>query len=151
MTLRTRLRASPLGLKLALLSALVTAAVVAVTFLALRASAAPMCAMRSSPSSRRVNAGCSGCRIAICHLLIATSSVVSTSPTLRAALQTGRVETNAGLPARPDLLATIQREVERLFAGLDRDLLIVTDDSGRVLAAVGRGGRAGGAPAKATW
>ena len=148
MTLRTRLRASPLGVKLALLSALVTAAVVAVTFLALRASAGSDVRHAFVAELEESQRGLQQLQDRDLHLLIATSSVVSTSPTLRAALQTGRVETNAGLPARPDLLATIQREVERLFAGLDRDLLIVTDDSGRVLAAVGRGGRAGGAPGK---
>jgi signal transduction histidine kinase/ActR/RegA family two-component response regulator len=147
-TLRTRLGASPLGVKLALLSALVTAAVVAVTFLALRASAGSDVRHAFVAELEESQRGLQLLQDRDLHLLLATSSVVSTSPTLRAALQTGRVETNAGLPARPDLLATIQREVERLFADLDRDLLVVTDDSGRVLAAVGRSGRAGGVPGK---
>jgi signal transduction histidine kinase/CheY-like chemotaxis protein len=68
------------------------------------------------------------------RLLLETSSVVSTSPTLRAALGTWRGEAMQGLPARPELLETIQREVSRVFGELDRDLLIVMDDSGRVLA-----------------
>jgi signal transduction histidine kinase/CheY-like chemotaxis protein len=72
------------------------------------------------------------------RLLLETSALVSTSPTLRAALETWRVETNSGLPMREDLLETIRREVQRLFVGLDRDLMVVTDDRGRVLAAAGR-------------
>jgi signal transduction histidine kinase/ActR/RegA family two-component response regulator len=148
-TLRTRLRASPLGAKLALLSALVTAAVVAVTFLALRASAGSDVRHAFVAELEASQRGLQQLQDRDLHLLLATSSVVSTSPTLRAALQTWRVETRAGLPSRPDLLATIQREVERVFADLDRDLLVVTDDSGRVLAAVGRaGGAAAGAPRK---
>ena len=98
----------------------------------------------SSPSSKRASAALQQLQDRDLHLLLATSSV-STSPTLRAALQTWRFETNAGLPARPDLLATIQRELERVFADLDRDLLVVTNDSGKVLAAVGRAGPASGA------
>lgn len=74
------------------------------------------------------------------HLLLAASSLVSTSPTLRAALQTARTEQNAGLSPRPDLLATVRRETEQVFGDLDRDLLVVTDDAGRVLAAVAREG-----------
>jgi two-component system cell cycle sensor histidine kinase/response regulator CckA len=73
------------------------------------------------------------------RLLLETSALVSTSPTLRAALQTWRVEANSGLPRRDDLLETIRREVQRLFVGLDRDLMVVTDDRGRVLAAAARG------------
>lgn len=78
------------------------------------------------------------------RLLLATSSLVSTSPTLRAALQTGLGEANAGLPSRPELLATIQREVQRIFQDLDRDLIVVTDDHGKVLASAGTGGPADG-------
>ena len=143
-----RLRASPLGVKLALLSALVTAGVVAVTFLALRARASADVRRAFVTELEASQRGLQQLQDRDLRLLLATSSVVSTSPTLRAALQTWRVENNAGLPARPDLLATIQREGERVFADLDRDLLVVTDDSGRVLAAVGR--VAAGVPRKGT-
>jgi signal transduction histidine kinase len=142
-TLGTRLRASPLAVKLALLSALVTAAVVAVAFLALRASAASDVRRAFVAELQASQRGLQQLQDGDLRLLLATSSVVSTSPTLRAALQTRRVETNAGLPSRPDLLATIQREVERVFADLDRDLLVVTDDSGKVLAVVGTTGETG--------
>jgi signal transduction histidine kinase/ActR/RegA family two-component response regulator len=135
------LRARSMGVKLALLSALVTTGVVGVTFLALR--------LRANADVRRVFStelwasqdDLRRQQDRNLKLLLATSSLVSTSPTLRAALQTWRVESNAGLPARADLQATIQREAERIFMDLDRDLLVVTDDEGRVLAAVGSSGR----------
>jgi signal transduction histidine kinase/ActR/RegA family two-component response regulator len=126
-----------LGIKLALLSALVTAAVVAVAFLGLRARASADVRRAFVGELEASQRGVQELQDRDLRLLLATSSVVSTSPTLRAALQTWRLETGAGLPARPDLLATIQRELERIFSDLGRDLLIVTDDSGRVLAAVG--------------
>ena len=135
-----RVRAASLGVKLALFSALVTAVVTGIAFLALR--------MRAEADVSRVFvAELESSQRALrqlqerdLHLLLATSSLVSTSPTLRAALNTWRGEANAGLPMRSDLIATIQVEVVRVFGELDRDLLIVTSDSGVVLAAVGKHG-----------
>jgi signal transduction histidine kinase/CheY-like chemotaxis protein len=132
-----RVRSSPLGVKLALLSAAATAVVVGVAFLVLR--------VRTEAVVRRVFvAELSASQRSLrqlqdqnLRLLLATSSLVSTSPTLRAALQTWRVESNSGLPPRNDLVVTIQHEVERIFADLNRDLLVVTDELGRVLVAVG--------------
>ena len=72
--------------------------------------------------------------------LVWTSSILTESPTLRAAIETYRVESLAGHGARPALLGTIQHEVEGIVAGLGKDLLIVTDDRGRVLAASERQG-----------
>ena len=129
-----------LGIQLALLSALVTAGVVAMAFLGLRARAGADVRRAFVAELEANQRGLQQLQDRDLRLLLATSSVVSTSPTLRAALQTWRLETNAGLPARPDLLATIQREVGRIFGDLGRDLLMVTDDSGHVLAAVGPAG-----------
>jgi signal transduction histidine kinase len=69
-----------------------------------------------------------------------TSSVLTQSPTLRAAIETYRLESGAGRGLHAELLATIQDEVVRIVAGLGKDLLIVTDGHGRVLAASERGG-----------
>jgi len=136
--LLAKLRASPLGLKLAILSAGVTVLVVGFAFLALRqkvdADVRTMFADELSGSQR----GLRQLQGQNLRLLMETSALVSTSPTLRAALQTGRTETNAGLPVRDDLVETIRREISRIFTGLDRDLLVVTDEHGRVLAAAGR-------------
>ena len=133
-----RLRAQPLQLKLMLLAGGMTALVVAGSFLMLRT--------RALGDVRRVFADeLAGSQRALrslqerdLRLLLATSTLVTTSPTLRAALETARSEANAGLPARAALLATIRREAERVFGELDRDLLVVTDDQGRALVSVGR-------------
>ncbi len=66
--------------------------------------------------------------------LLWASALITQSPTLRAAMETYRLESAGGDGARADLLATIQNEVEKIVSGLDRDLLLVTDDRGRVLA-----------------
>jgi signal transduction histidine kinase/ActR/RegA family two-component response regulator len=65
--------------------------------------------------------------------LLATSQLITQSPTLRAAMETYRVESSIG-SARSELLATIEREIVRIAGGLDKDLLVVTDDRGRTLA-----------------
>jgi hypothetical protein len=72
--------------------------------------------------------------------LVWTSSVITENPTLRAAMETYRLESALGPGGRGELLATVQRETERIAAGLGKDLLIVTDDRGRVLAASERHG-----------
>jgi len=69
--------------------------------------------------------------------LVRTSTLMTDSPTLRAAMETYRTETSGGSHARPDLLATIQNEVNKIATGLGRDLLVVTDANGTVLAASG--------------
>jgi signal transduction histidine kinase/ActR/RegA family two-component response regulator len=126
-------------MKLAILSAGMTVLVVSVAFIALRkrvdADVRRVFAEELSASQR----GLGKLQDQNLRLLLETSALVSTSPTLRAALQTWRVEANSGLPRRDDLLETIRREVQRHFVGLDRDLMVVTDDRGRVLAAAGRG------------
>ena len=68
--------------------------------------------------------------------LLLVSSLITQNTTLRAAIDTYRLEEKeaAGGP-RDDLLATIQNEVDKTVAGLRRDLLIVTDERAIVLAA----------------
>ena len=135
-----RLRTSPLAAKLAILSAAMTVIVVSVVFLGLRnrldAEVRRVFTEELSASQR----GLGKLQDQNLKLLLETSELVSTSPTLRAAMQTLRVETNSGLPRRNDLVETIRREVARIFEELDRDLLVVTDERGRVLAAAGRDG-----------
>src|SRR3989454_11988433 len=70
--------------------------------------------------------------------LLRASTLMSDSPTLRAAMETYRSELAPHAHPRADLLATIQREAEKIAGGLGRDLLIVTDRNGRVLAVGGR-------------
>ncbi|HUL50364.1 MAG TPA: ATP-binding protein [Gemmatimonadales bacterium] len=71
--------------------------------------------------------------------LVWTSSILTQNPTLKAAIETYRMESASTPRVRADLLGTIGREVDRIASGVDRDLLIVTDERGRVLAASARG------------
>ncbi|HXI03846.1 MAG TPA: ATP-binding protein, partial [Candidatus Saccharimonadales bacterium] len=72
--------------------------------------------------------------------LLRTSGLVTNNSTLRAAIETYRLETGYEKLPRPDLIATIQHEVSKIATALDNDLLIVTDDEGKVLAASERTG-----------
>ena len=72
--------------------------------------------------------------------LLRTSTLMTDSPTLRAAMETfvsERTDPRSGV--RPDLLATIQTEARKVAAGLGRDLLVLTDANGEVLAVTGTG------------
>jgi signal transduction histidine kinase len=70
--------------------------------------------------------------------LLWVSSQVANNPTLRAAMETFRLEPALSVDYRSELLATLQNELDKIWAGLPSDLLIVTDDRGQVLAANGR-------------
>ncbi len=72
--------------------------------------------------------------------LLRTAGLVTNNSTLRAALETYRLEMREGAGSRPDLVATIQHEVTKIAAALGQDLLVVTDDEGRILSASERGG-----------
>lgn len=65
------------------------------------------------------------------------SSQVAGNPTLRAAMETFRLEPSLSVEFRTELLATLQNELDKIWSGLPNDLLIVTDNSGQVLAANG--------------
>ncbi|HZN02001.1 MAG TPA: hybrid sensor histidine kinase/response regulator [Candidatus Polarisedimenticolia bacterium] len=70
--------------------------------------------------------------------LVRASVLLTESPTLRAALETYETERNGSGAGRGDLLETIQHEVTRVASGLDRDLVVMTDLRGGVLAARAR-------------
>ncbi len=66
------------------------------------------------------------------------SALVLDSPTLRAALDTYRVERQFGGGAsRVELAETVRAEAQKAAATLDTDLLAILDESGAVLAAAG--------------
>jgi signal transduction histidine kinase/ActR/RegA family two-component response regulator len=129
------LRASSLGAKLALLGALLTACVVGSTFFALRITTQHnirrVFANELQESQRSVHQAQDRDR----QLLLRTAILLSSSPTLRAALDWHADVGNARLRAQET--ATIEHEASGAFAGLGDDLLLITDDSGRVLTTVG--------------
>jgi signal transduction histidine kinase len=69
--------------------------------------------------------------------LLRISTLMTDSPTLRAAMETFASESSPSSAVRNDLLATIQMEADKVAQGLGRDLLVVTDRNGMVLAAAG--------------
>jgi signal transduction histidine kinase len=129
------LRGTPLGTKLVLFSTLLAVLVVGLAFAAvslqIRRHTRDLLVRTLEQHQRtlldiqaRARAG-----------LIEMSRLMTGSPTLRAAMETYRTEGRSGAPARHDLLATVQEEATRIGAALDRDVLVVTDADGRVLAA----------------
>ena len=66
-------------------------------------------------------------------------STLAENPTLKAALDTYQTEREPSSAAyRGEMLTTIERELDKLADRIDPDIVAVTDQSGRVLAAAGR-------------
>jgi putative nucleotidyltransferase with HDIG domain len=66
-------------------------------------------------------------------------ATLAENPTLKAALDTYQAELGTANAAfRAELLSTVDRELEKVAARVGTDVLVVTDSSGRVLAAAGR-------------
>lgn len=138
--LLSRWRSASMGAKLVLFSTLLTAASVFAAFLALdvaiRKNTRELLASTLGHHQRMLL----NLQKRDLEQLVRTSTLMTDSPTLRAAMDTYRSEAAAGARSRTDLLATIQNEAAKIAAGLARDLLIVTDSEGRVLAVAGGGG-----------
>ena len=137
-----RLRRSSLSAKLAALGAAVTAAVVLVTFLALgvviRDSTRESFATELSRNQRTLQQ-----LIAYdASQLLFAASLISQTPSFQYDLSIYRAEKNHEGRSRTDLVNTMEDELRRRLASVGGDLLLVTDDSGRVFASAGRGAAA---------
>jgi len=136
--LRSRWHSASLGAKLVLFSAVLTAVSVLAAFLALdieiRRSVRELLATTLAHHQRMLL----NLQKRDLEQLVRTSTLMTDSPTLRAAMEIYRSEAAPGVHVRSDLLATIQNEAAKIAAGLARDLLIVTDSEGKVLASGGR-------------
>jgi signal transduction histidine kinase/CheY-like chemotaxis protein len=66
--------------------------------------------------------------------LLWTSRLMTQSPTLRAAMETYESESPSSSGKRPDLLATVQTELDRIRELLGKDLAVITDSRGALLA-----------------
>jgi two-component system cell cycle sensor histidine kinase/response regulator CckA len=136
--LRGRLNRSSLGVKLIVFSAIATLLVITATFVALRARVE---ANVRTVFSRELGHGQQSFRQVQdqnLRVLLATSAIVSTSSGVRSALETIRIERTQGAEPSPAALETVQRELGVVFGDLDKDLLLVTDADGAVIASVGR-------------
>ena len=134
-----RLRRTRLSVRLAVFSAvlvaLVTTAIFAALSIRVRASTETLFANELTRNGRTLVALQRDSR----HQLVMTAALLAESPTLKSALSTYRLEQQNGTAQRADLTATVQRVLERLGANLRGDVLLVTDDSGRVFAGSARG------------
>jgi signal transduction histidine kinase/CheY-like chemotaxis protein len=138
--LARRLRRTRLGVRLAVLSAVLAAAVVFGTFAALsvrvRASTRQLFADELSRNQRTLVALQTENR----RRLVLTAALLAESPNLRSAMATFRVEHDAGRIVRPDLTNTVQRELERRGRDLNAGVLLATDERGLVFAGYSSGG-----------
>src|SRR3989475_1422486 len=130
----SRIRSASLSTKLILFRALLTALAVGVTFLALSLELRKHTKRLLAQSLSQHQKMLLEVQRRGLEELLRASTLMSDSPTLRAAMETYRSELSQRAGPRADLLATIQTEAEKIAGGLGRDLLIVTDRDGRVLA-----------------
>ena len=71
--------------------------------------------------------------------LVTQVAMLAENPTLKAALDIYQSELTSAKPAsQPEMVATVARELEKLSARLQPDVLAVTDASGRTIAKAGR-------------
>jgi putative nucleotidyltransferase with HDIG domain len=70
--------------------------------------------------------------------IIAEAATLAENPTLKAALDIYQTETRGGGATRPDLIETIDRELDKVAARVDADALILVDMRQRTIAAAGR-------------
>jgi signal transduction histidine kinase/ActR/RegA family two-component response regulator len=135
----TRLHRTSLQIKITALGAVVTAAVLFATFWVLSVEVRATTRARfAAELSREQNALLRLQRQNLAQL-ISSAAIITQNTNLRSALGTFRAEANFGGP-RLDLVNTVERELGKLLQRVDGDLLVVTDDVGRVFAASVRSG-----------
>ena len=135
-----RLRRSALSVKLAALGAMVTAVVVLLAFLALsieirgdteRSLNAEL--LRNQKTLQQIEAHDAS-------QLVFAAGLITQTPSFQYDLSIYRVEKNTAGRTRTDLVNTMQDELRTRLRRVGGDLLLVTDDSGRVFAAAGSNG-----------
>ena len=70
--------------------------------------------------------------------LLATVSTLAENPTLKAALDTWQSELGQGEGTEAELIATVQREADKIAMRVDTDVLALLDVEGRIVASAGR-------------
>ena len=136
-----RRRAWGVGAKLMISSTALTIAAVSLAFLVFSLSVKGHTERRLAETLAKHQQTLSNLQREKLEELLRISTLMTDSPTLRAAMETFASESSPSSETRNDLLATIQNEADKVVQGLGRDLLIVTDRNGKVLAAAGPTGR----------
>src|SRR5882762_11690907 len=107
-----------LGFKLILFETLLIAVVVGAAFVGLSLEIRSTTQRFFVTELRRSQAEILNLQNRSLEQLVWTSSVITENPTLRAAIETYRLESAAGRGRRDELLATVQQETEKIAAGL---------------------------------
>jgi signal transduction histidine kinase/ActR/RegA family two-component response regulator len=141
------LRRSSLGIKLAALGAVVTAAVIAAAFWGLGVEIRKATQQSFAAELSRNQRTLQQLEAYDASQLLFAASLITETPSLQYDLSIYRVEGNAGGRPRTDLVNTMERELRERLRSVGNDMLIVTDDSGRVFASVSS---TGGALARGT-
>ena len=131
-----RLRGASLSIKLAALGGAVTAAVVWAAFwgLSVETRASTTAAYTAQLERNQRTLGQLQERRA--RELLFTASLVSQAPDFQYSLKQFQVEANRGATPNPSYLVEIDRHAQRLAQNSRADLLVITDDSGRVFSTV---------------
>jgi signal transduction histidine kinase/DNA-binding response OmpR family regulator len=138
-TIVERLRRTSLGLKLGALGAVVTAGVVGLALVALsaqvHANTREVFTAQLSRNQRTIRE----LQRRDARELLVFASVIVQAPTFEAALGTVQLERNQGLTGG-GAARTVVDELEKRVRQVDADLIIATDDSGRVLGSASQRG-----------
>ena len=138
-SLPSRARRSSLGVKLGVLGAVITAAVLCVAFWALseeiRVSTQQLVTSQLARDQRTLQQ----LRAREASELLFAASLITQTPSFQYDLNIYSVEKNSTGKARVDLVNTVEEELRNRLRNVQADLLLVTDDSGRVFASAARG------------
>jgi len=140
MALLAAIRRRSLSAKLVVLGAVVTAAVVSVAFWALeveiRANTRDVLTAQLARNQHTLQQ----LQTRDAQQLLFAASLIVGTPRFEAALSTYRLESYTGGTRRVELVRTVEDELRNSLRSVDADLLVATDDSGRVFASAGRSG-----------
>jgi signal transduction histidine kinase/ActR/RegA family two-component response regulator len=132
--LRSRIRRTRLGVKLAWLGAALTALVVAAIFFALSATVRSVTRRMYAEELGRNRRTLVALQRRNLEQLLLGASVVTQTPQLRAALSTFRLESPRSPALRDQRVRTVEDALREASATINKEILIVTDDRGRVVA-----------------
>jgi signal transduction histidine kinase/DNA-binding response OmpR family regulator len=139
-SLRVRIRRSSLGVKLAVFGAGVTTVIVVAAFSALnvgiRGSTRDLIASQLTRDQRTLQL----LQSRDASQLLSEAGFITQTPSFQYDLSIYKVEKNSTGNARVDLVNTLEDELRTRLRTVDADLLLITDDSGRVFASAARDG-----------
>jgi signal transduction histidine kinase/ActR/RegA family two-component response regulator len=140
LSIASRLRRRSLSVKLAALGAVVMAGVVALAFwvlsIEIRGNTRDVYARQLARNQHTLEQ----LQAQEAAQLIFAASLITQTPSFQYDLSIYRVERNSLGKARTDLVNTLEGELQTRMRRVDADLLLVTDDSGRVFASADRRG-----------